>query len=169
MGEKYTKTPHVHRIDSVKNGRPHNRGWQFYVTVNARPETKLFSDSLYGGKHNSFLACKAYRDKRMMALFGELNPNRKGPAGHQIPPEGRIYVNWRDRPNGWSYQFIEARIRVDGVAFTKRFGCWRRGSKEAKRLALEFLAKKRKTSKSQRATTRPARRSSTRAGSGARS
>lgn len=150
MTARNAKTPHIHRIESVKNGRVHNRGWQFYVTVDARPETKLFSDSLYGGKRKSFLACKRYRDQRMLALFGELNPNRKGPTGHQIPPEGRLYVRWRDRPNGWAYQYIEARIRVDGVGYTKLFGCWRRGPIEAEKRAKEFLVRKRISSKSQR-------------------
>lgn len=155
MPGKYPKTPHIHRIESVKNGRVHNRGWQFYVTVNARPETKLFSDSIYGGKQESFLACKRHRDKRMMALFGELNPNRKGPTGHQIPPEGRLYIRWRERPNGWSYQFIEARIRVNGVVHTKLFGCWRRGPEVAKQHAQEFLACKQSTTKRKRSRAQP--------------
>ncbi len=52
----------ISRIDSVTTGTGSNRGWYVRAYRNGNVYSKLFSDSVHGGKVSGLKAAKSYRD-----------------------------------------------------------------------------------------------------------
>lgn len=63
--------PNIRRIDSSPRAARQTHGWQVHAVRQHEEHTKLFSDSMYGGKYAARTAAIHYRD----ALLDKLPPS----------------------------------------------------------------------------------------------
>ncbi len=147
MTKEKQKIGSIIRIDKDEGPkRVGTHGWQvrFPTGVARKYHSKLFSDSVHGGKRKALAAAKDYYND-YLATYGAdikagLKPFRKRPPSNNTSGRVGVYRSHNYTVTGFRQEFWGAFCPQgpDGSRFTKVFYVYSNGEEEARRLATEF-------------------------------
>ena len=147
MANNEKKIGSIIRLDKDEGPkRVGTHGWQvrFPTGVARKYHSKLFSDSMHGGKDEARAAAEKYYKEYLAKYEADIKasqkPFRKRPPSNNTSGRVGVYRSHNYTVKGFRQEFWGAFCPQgpDGSRFTKVFYVYSNGEEEAKRLAIEF-------------------------------